>query len=172
MCYRNTPTRFCTDPGEGNGTSRYYVFKNGTIRAKFATQDIHVRPGKNICYIPDESSARESSKPDSMKLDDAYVSYADVMAPKGKYQKPAIGKAPVDFHLDANGNYEGGFHHGHEICAEFSAKIGDKPVDLEKFDQYIIATYTDGDPDMLRDDAQDEVASLQGYQKWLGGHNA
>ena len=167
MLYSNIPTRFSTNPGEGIASSRYYVFKNGTIRAKFAAQEIHVRPGKNICYIAGDVDARDSSKPDSMKLDEKeYVTYAAAMDAKGKYQTPTIGMAPVDFVLDAKGQYEGGFHLGHVISANFSAKIGDKPVDLANFDDYIMATYSDGAGN-LRDHVQQADANLEGYLKWL-----
>ena len=55
---------------------------------------------------------------------------------------------------------------GHVISANFSAKIGDKPVDLANFDDYIMATYSDGAGN-LRDHVQQADANLEGYLKWL-----
>jgi len=169
MLYANKPAKFCTDPGQGVFSSRYYVYKNGIIRAKFAAQDIRVHPGKNICYIDAGSTATKKAKGStSITIDSTDVSYAALMAADAKYQTCTVGKSPRDFYLSDKGEYDKKWHSGHPIADGFNAKIGNKDVELKSFDRYIAETYgSDDDPETLRDGVQDQAVNLEGFEKWL-----
>jgi hypothetical protein len=165
MPYDNNPVRFCTDPG-GLSTSRYYVFENGTIRAKFAARRILVRPGKNICYVTAGLRVRRSQNARRMKVGDDYVTYVDAMT-SSFYQTEGVGKAPVDFYLQG-GAYRAAFHRGHAICPAFDAAIGGVPVNEASFDRYITETFADpDDPQRLRAGLQACDISVRAYQRWL-----
>lgn len=143
MKYENTPLEFYTRPSKGKSTSKYYIYEKGLIRAKFAAEEIHIRPGKNICYVKcdecDENFKVElSGDRRCMKVNDERVTCAEAMNPDGEYQAWEIGKRPVDFYADEDGKYrKKGFHYGHPICCKFKAKIGDRVVDEAKFDEFI-----------------------------------
>ncbi|HEY2069984.1 MAG TPA: hypothetical protein VGG48_10560 [Rhizomicrobium sp.] len=146
MPYANVPRIFNTDPGESLPTSRYYVYPDGTIRAKFAEvpPSLHVRPGKNICFVDYRAEADPSDLDEYMRVNApearSLVAYSLAMDHKREYQKPNGDSAPADFFL-VNGKYDSGFHNGHRLTADFHAKIEGLEVNPVKLDQLVVRLY-------------------------------
>lgn len=172
MKYSNIVAVFNTDPGGSLSTSRYYVFVNGLIRAKFADGEMHVRPGKNICYVAGSVKDVDADDGDSaLTIDKTPVAFATLMSSGGGYQTPSTGSAPVDYYLDSNGNADGGPHHGHEITPTFSATYKTIPIVASKFDSYIAAGFVDkSDSSKLPGSLKYGNVSVAEYFKWLQTH--
>lgn len=124
MLYDNVPTQFFTTAGDARGTSAYFVYAGGILRAKTATHTLHVRPGKNICFVRAADSntvlqhgvASVAAAGASANLT---LNNAAVIA--GRKAADATWNTPVDFLLDDDGTYNSGQHVGHAITAAFAA---------------------------------------------------
>ncbi|KQY91289.1 hypothetical protein [Brevundimonas sp. Root1423] len=124
MLYPNVAARFFTSAGDNRGTSAYFVYANGVLRAKTATQTLHVRPDKNLCFVRsadadtvlDEGVARvaHNGADVTLTLNNAAV-VAARKASGGGYD------TPVDFFLNNDGAYASGQHVGHAITNAFDA---------------------------------------------------
>lgn len=124
MLYDNVAARFFTTAGDNRGTSAYFVYTGGILRAKTATQTLHVRPGKNLCFV-------RSADADTVlqeQVNQVAHNGGDVTLTLGNATNVAAKKAsggaydtPVDFVLAANGAYTSGLHVGHAITGAFNA---------------------------------------------------
>lgn len=143
MPFNNTVATFYTDPGHGRSTSKYYTYLNGTIRAKFAADEIHLRPGKNICFVGAGVGGITVS-PDNtgLLLDGNLVTFATLMT-SALYQTVGVGARPIDFYLNGDDTYRGGLHRGHAITAAFAAQYADIPINEATLDLFVTANYVD-----------------------------
>ena len=155
MKYLNKPTKFSTAPsgasksGTSRGTSRYYVYTNGTLRVRFNDGFIHVRRDKNLCLLPYDKDHLFKAKPGakSFRYGGEKIKFSLAMDGRSQYQKFAYGKCPADFMLNEDGTYQGKRHTGDEITSDFEAWVRKNEdddwdaVDKEKLDAYIRGTY-------------------------------
>jgi hypothetical protein len=131
MLYPNVAAQFFTSANDDRGTSAYFVYPDGMLRAKTATHTLHVRPGKNLCFV------RAADSDTMLEHDVARVAHngGDVTITLSNAATIAAKKAaggawdtPVDFVLAANGTYTGGQHVGHAIAPAFDG--GDTDITL------------------------------------------
>jgi hypothetical protein len=156
MPYENKPCKFTSDPGGkkatvaySDGTSRYYIYRNGIIRVKFKDGHIHVRPGKNLCFLPDAHGPIDAVKGDAFfTYDGGAIAFKDAMDKAKPYQRAQVGKVPGDFYLKHH-KYRRGRHKGHPITRVFSATVGGKAVDKHKLDVYIRARFGAREADLI-----------------------
>jgi hypothetical protein len=167
MPYPNTPTKFSSDPGDdepssdySQGTSRYYIYANGMIRVKFMDGKIHVRPGKNICFMAHDNGLAEAARgADHFTYDGNEITFAAAMNLQSAYQDARPGKVPVDFYL-AEGRYAGGRHTGHAITKVFNATINGRQVDKDRLDIAIRAIYGTRHSQLAPGDADDDLRDI------------
>jgi hypothetical protein len=124
MLYDNVAAQFFTTAGDARGTSAYFVYPAGILRAKTATHTLHVRPGKNLCFVQSADSAAvlqhgvasvaAAGANVTLTLENAAV-VTGRKASGGGYD------TPVDFVLDDDGTYNSGQHVGHAITGAFAA---------------------------------------------------
>lgn len=109
-------------PATTAGPAPISSIRGGILRAKTATHTLHVRPGKNICFV------RAADSDTVLDRGVARVAHngGDVTITLGNNATVAAKKAaggaydtPVDFVLAANGTYTSGQHVGHTITAAF-----------------------------------------------------
>ena len=126
MLYQNIAAQFFTSADDDRGTSAYFVYPDGIIRAKTATQTLHVRPGKNLCFIraadADTVLARGVASV-AHNGGDVTITLGNAATVAGKKAAGGAYDTPVDFVLAVNGNYVGGQHVGHEITGAFDAGV-------------------------------------------------
>ena len=124
MLYQNVAAQFFTTAGDNRGTSAYFVYPDGILRAKTATQTLHVRPGKNLCFV------RSGDADTVLQRGVARVAHngGDVTLTLGNAATVGAKKAagggydtPVDFVLDDDGTYNSGQHVGHAVTGAFDA---------------------------------------------------
>ena len=125
MLYDNVAATFYSE-GADDMTSKYYIYPNGTIRAKVANNTLRVRPGKNMMFVTEDdgetlldndvaSVAEGDGNALTITLDDE--NHTTINA--SKVSSEAL-NSPVDMLLSNDGDYEGGLHVGHTIVADFS----------------------------------------------------
>lgn len=131
MLYQNVAAQFFTSAGDDRGTSAYFVYPGGILRAKTATQTLHVRPDKNLCFV------RNADADTVLQRGIASVAHnaGNVTLTLGNGAAVAARKAsgggydtPVDFFLNDDGTYNSGRHVGHAITGAFDA--GDSGITL------------------------------------------
>lgn len=124
MLYDNVAAQFFTSAGDDRGTSAYFVYPGGILRAKTATHTLHVRPGKNLCFV------RSADADTVLQRGVASVAHngGNVTLTLGNAATVAARKAsgggydtPVDFFLEDDGTYDSGRHVGHAITGAFDA---------------------------------------------------
>jgi len=124
MLYDNVAAQFFTTAGDDRGISAYFVYPNGILRAKTATHTLHVRPGKNICFVRDvDADAVLDRGVARVAANGANVTLTLGNAAVVAARKAAGGgyDTPVDFVLNDDGTYNGGQHVGHTLTAAFDA---------------------------------------------------
>lgn len=136
--FPNRGIKFNTDAEGGRNTSRYYVYRNGLIRAKFADVDheppaLHIRPRKNICYVPHHADVEEYGS-HAMEVDGRIVRYSEAMARDSSWQRATYDKKPVDFYI---GRRESGFHRGHDLIEDFHATLEGREVIRDELDHFV-----------------------------------
>ncbi len=122
MLYPNITAQFFTSAGDDRGTSAYFVYPNGVLRAKTATHTLHVRPGKNLCFVRAAdagtvlqrgvASVAENNGDVTLTLVNAALVAARTASGGGF-------DTPVDFFLAIDGNYISGRHVGHAVTGAF-----------------------------------------------------
>ncbi|MET0395124.1 MAG: hypothetical protein ABW019_18400 [Chitinophagaceae bacterium] len=115
---------FLTSPGQGLGTSVYYVLPNKLIRAKTNANELHVRPLKNLYFIRpvdvnffyDAIDLLATWNPLS-----GFVIYQQNNFGAGVTVVPdQLHTIPADMYLDGAGYYQSGLHIGHPITNQFN----------------------------------------------------
>jgi len=122
MYFDNEPAEFYSNAGDNRPTSKYYIFKNGLVRAKTAIKELIINPGKNIVFFKStENAVIRKSKPkkiDKVKLTMTMLDgkvYSISLSSTATYNKV------MDFYLDDSGNVTGGSHRGHVVTDTFDA---------------------------------------------------
>ncbi len=122
MTCPNIPSNFFTD--SGNGTSAYFIYPNGTIRAKIVDGTFHVRPGKNICFLTDENvNAIFQCNKEITNIDAGVntltltLSNATVIVAT---QIPALGLTPFDYKQKESPLRYSAKHFGHPIVNAYN----------------------------------------------------
>lgn len=126
MLYQNTAAQFFTSADDDRGTSAYFVYPNGVLRAKTATHTLHVRPGKNICFVQAadaDTVLQEGVASVAHNGADVTITLANAATVAAKKAAGGAYDTPVDFVLAVNGNYTGGQHVGHAITGAFDAGV-------------------------------------------------
>lgn len=124
MLYDNVAAQFFTTAGDNRGTSAYFVYPGGILRAKTATHTLHVRPGKNLCFVRavDSNTVLQRGVA-SVAHNAGNVTLTLANAATVAARKASGGgyDTPVDFVLDDDGTYNSGQHVGHAIAGAFAA---------------------------------------------------
>ena len=123
MLYANTAATFYTAGEDNHGTSKYFIYLNGTIRAKVAENSLHVRPEKNMMFVRDadvdniwDTGVNRVAEGDDNALTITLDDDSDVPASK---VSSAIYDTPLDMNLSDQGIYEDGLHPGHTLVAAY-----------------------------------------------------
>ena len=127
MFYNNVPAAFVTDAGAPIPTSKYYVYTNGIIRAKVTDNSLHVRPGKNICFVTGADSTtigvQGVDTVNDMGGGNLQIVLNNGVNIAATTTNSAINNNPIDFILDnASGDYVGGLHRGHPIAGAYDGR--------------------------------------------------
>lgn len=134
MFYPNSQARFYTSAGDDRGTSAYFVYGNGVLRAKTATRTLHVRPGKNLAFIAAaDSDPVLQTGVRRVRLGVGNALFIDLRNDTTVNASRVAGGAfdtPVDFYLTDQGLYDRGQHVGHALTGAFDP--GNSGVTLEQ----------------------------------------
>ncbi len=124
MLHRNIPTLFFTGlPGEPRGTTVYGVHTGGLLIAETDTNELKVRPGKNIYFIREKDvvAFRLVREPTVTFIDGIYFIYrpGSPAIPLSR-TADAVYNIPVHIHLRENGYYRGDGHCGLPVTLAFN----------------------------------------------------
>jgi len=113
---------FYTSATDNRGTSKYFIYPNGVIRAKTAEGQFHIRPGKNICFIRDDDAhLLNSGIQEVIVLEDDRLRVIsndrDIL--EARYTPDVTYNTPLDFFFEADGSYSGR-HIGHMVAPIFN----------------------------------------------------
>jgi hypothetical protein len=122
MLYDNSISTFFT--GGDNGTSMYFVRKNGTIRAKIANNTLRVRPYKNMMFVSYDDGQiildNNILRVEKITHNELRIHLDNQIIQASRVHTNPL-NTPVDMHLDRDGTYNGGRHVGHEIVPNFDS---------------------------------------------------
>jgi len=122
MYFDNVPAQFYSNAGDSRPTSKYYIFKNGLVRAKTAIKELIINPGKNIVFFKStENAVIRKSKPKKIDKDKLTMTMLDGKVYSISLSSTATYNKVMDFYLDDSGNVTGGSHRGHVVADVFDA---------------------------------------------------
>jgi hypothetical protein len=120
MLYDNSISTFFT--GGDNGTSMYFVRKNGTIRAKIANNTLRVRPYKNMMFVSHDDAQiilhNNVLRVERINHNELRIELGNQIVQASKVHTDLL-NTPVDMRLNRDGTYNGGKHVGHGIVPNF-----------------------------------------------------